>query len=340
MTTIADLGEFALIERLTSAMQSLPGVLVGVGDDAAIVEPMGELLVVTCDAQAEGTHFRLDHASPEEIGQRVLAVNLSDIAAMGAQPRYALVSLLVPPMLDVAVLDGIYAGLRETAAMYGVSIIGGNVARNPERLIVDITLMGSGERGLLLTRDAAQPGEALLVTGTLGAAAAGLIMLDDPARFAHVPAEEKAFLLAAQRTPTPCVVAGQWLARHGVHAALDISDGFAADLGHLAEASGVGAIVEAESLPIHPATRMIADIAGIPVLDLVLSGGEDYELLFTALATEAPQLAQQLFDETQTQATIIGTISAGQALRLSQPYGLVPLVPQGWDHLRSGGVSS
>src|SRR2546421_2035397 len=177
---MAELGEFGLIARLTADLPHTSAVIAGVGDDAAILDIGGnELLVATCDAQVEDTHFRLRSIHPHDLGRRVLAVNLSDIAAMGARPRFALISLLLPPTLDVSILDGIYAGLREEATRFDVAIVGGNIARNEERLVIDITLLGTGKREQLLRRRNAKSGDALMVTGSLGSAAAGLLILED-----------------------------------------------------------------------------------------------------------------------------------------------------------------
>ncbi len=144
MITIAELGEFGLIARLTAGLPRSADVILGVGDDAAILDIGGDqLLVATCDAQVEDTHFRLRYMNPYDIGRRALAVNVSDMAAMGGSPRYALISLMLPPTLDVTILDGIYAGLQAEAAQFGVAIVGGNIARNTERLIIDITLLGT-----------------------------------------------------------------------------------------------------------------------------------------------------------------------------------------------------
>ncbi len=336
MTTVGDLGEFALIARLTAALPPDGGVVLGVGDDAALLDVGGgaSLLVATCDAQVEGTHFRLGRATPEEIGRRVLAVNLSDIAAMGAVPRFALISLLVPPDLDVTVLEGIYAGLRAEAARFGVAIVGGNVARG-EGLVLDITLLGLVVRGGALRRDGAHAGDALLVTGTLGAAAVGLRLLDAPALGAGLTVGERAALLTAQRTPTPRVAAGQWLASHGATAALDISDGLAADLAHLCAASSVGAVVTAESLPIAAATRAVATELGMASAELALFGGEDYELLFTAPAEIAEGLAGNMLDATGLSATVIGHIRAEGGQTLVRMGRSEPLAAKGWDHLRA-----
>ena len=336
MTTIAELGEFGLIERLTAGLPQPTDVIVGVGDDAAILDTGGdELVVATCDAQVEDTHFRLRHAHPQDIGRRALAVNLSDIAAMGARPRFALISLLLPPMLDVAILDGIYAGLRAEAAQYNVALVGGNIARNAERLIIDITLLGTGMRDRLLRRDSAEPGEVVMVTGSLGSAAAGLLVVEDEQLAAKIPPESLVGVLAAHRTPTPRVAAGQWLAQHGVTTGIDVSDGLAADIAHICKASGVGVNIEAESLPIQPEVAMIATLAGRQPQDLALFGGEGYELLFTAPADRADVLAQELFIATGIEATAIGTMSKGTDLTLFRQGKSSPLHPTGWDHLRS-----
>jgi thiamine-monophosphate kinase len=337
MQTVGDLGEFGVIARLTQGLPPRPDVILGVGDDAAILEVVGAdaVLVATCDAQVEGTHFRLDRATPEEIGQRALTVNVSDIAAMGALPRFALVSLLLPPNLDVAILEGIYTGLRAAGAAYGVALVGGNVARNPERLILDITLLGTAQRGHILRRDGARAGDAILVTGTVGAAAAGLRLLEDPVLAARIAPHLRAILEAAQRTPSARVAAGQWLARNGATAALDISDGLAADLAHLCAASGVGAVLNEASLPIVQSTRVIAETIGCAASDLALFGGEDYELLFTTPPARAAEIAAELFVATGTFATVIGTTQAAPGMLLATAHGTVPLPSRGWDHLRA-----
>ena len=340
MSTVADLGEFGLIARLTEELAARADVLLGVGDDAAVLDVgnAAEVVVVTCDAQVEGTHFRWGHATPEEIGRRALSVNVSDIAAMGAAPRFALISLLVPPTLDVAVLDGIYAGLRQAAADYGVAIVGGNVARLAERLVLDVTLLGMGKRGHVLRRDGARPGNVLLVTGTVGSAAAGLRLLEDHELLARVAPEIAAPLLAAQRTPTARVAAGQWLAQHGATAALDISDGLAGDLAHLCAASKMGAVINDDALPMRRETRIIAEIIGCAATDFALWGGEDYELLFTVPAEQAAQCAADLLAATGTPATEIGTIQAERTLAHAHAGLVMPLIGVGWDHLHASEV--
>ena len=336
MATIAELGEFGLIARLTAGLPQPTDVIVGVGDDAAILDIGGdELVVATCDAQVEDIHFRLRHTHPHDMGRKALAVNLSDIAAMGGKPRFALISLLMPPTLEVAVLDGIYEGLREEAAQFDVALVGGNIARNAERLIIDITLLGTATRSRLLRRDSAKPGEVVMVTGSLGSAAAGLLVGEDEQLAAQIPSENLAGVLAAQRTPTPRVAAGQWLAQHAVTTCIDVSDGLAADIAHICEASGVGVQIEAESLPIPPEVVTLATLAGRVPQDLALFGGEDYELVFTVPADRAEVLAHELFVATGVNATAIGTICEGSAMTLLRQGNPSPLRPTGWDHLRS-----
>src|SRR6266567_2083756 len=335
MPTIAELGEFGLIARITAGLPRYADVIVGVGDDAAVLDiGCDELLVATCDAQVEDTHFRLHHTNPHDIGRRALAVNLSDIAAMGGKPRFALISLLMPPTLDVAILDGIYEGLREEAEQFDVALVGGNIARNAERLIIDITLLGTGMRNRLLRRDSAKPGEVVMVTGSLGSAAAGLLVSEDEQLAAKIPSENLVGVLAAQRTPTPRVAAGQWLAQHGVTTGIDVSDGLAADISHLCEASGAGMRIEAEALPIRPEVVRIAALAGREPQDLALFGGEDYELVFTVPADHAEMLVRELFVATGVSATAIGTICEGSAMTLLREGKSSSLRPGGWDHLR------
>jgi len=338
MTTIAELGEFGLIARLTSALSQTPEVILGVGDDAALLDiggsPFADLLVATCDAQVEDTHFRLSTMNPFDIGQRALAVNVSDIAAMGAKPRFALISLLLPPTLDVAVLDGVYAGLQNEAAQFDVALVGGNIARNAERLIIDITLLGTVERNHLLRRDRARPGDVVMVTGSLGTASAGLIVSEDAQLAAKLPIETLNRVLAALRTPTPHVTAGQWLAQHGVTTAIDISDGLASDVSHICDASHVGVHIVAQSLPILPEVETIAKLAARDPQELALCGGEDYELLFTVSENLATALPEALFSATGVRATAIGTIHEGVQRLLFNQGVTTPLGPGGWDHLR------
>src|SRR5215472_13633899 len=233
--------EFELIARLTSGLPSREDVRLGVGDDCAVMDVGGDqLLLATCDSQVEGVHFTLQTSSPEQIGRKALAVNLSDIAAMGGTPRFALVSLLLPSHLSLEILEEMYTGLRQEAERFATAIVGGNIASagSTPSLTIDITLLGSVIRDRAITRAGARPGDMLCVTGYLGDSAAGLFTLLHP---------EYPYSLAAcdhvrvvHRTPHPRVAEGQILSQFGpqvITAMLDISDGLSGDLAHLCERS-------------------------------------------------------------------------------------------------------
>jgi thiamine-monophosphate kinase len=334
--TIQALGEFGLVARLTAGLSARPDVLVGVGDDCAVLDLGGEqVLLATCDALLDGEHFLRRVATSEQIGRRAMAVNLSDIASMGGCPRYALISLLLPADLPAAFMDGVYRGLRAEAEEYGAVIVGGNITGSPV-FGLDITLLGQARRGQALLRSGARPGDALLVTGTLGEAAAGLHLLLHPE--INAPASIAARLKAAQLTPVPRVPEGRLLATLGVVTAmLDISDGLAADLGHLCERSGVGARLDEAALPLPEAVRAAAQLAGQSALDWALFGGEDYQLLLSAPRAAVPRISETLWVATGTTVTVIGDIlppEAGLTLR-ARDGSIRPLPPRGWDHLRS-----
>lgn len=335
---LSELGEFGLIRRLTRGLETRDDVVVAVGDDAAVLDTVaGEHLVATIDAQVEGRHFLLSVSSPEAVGHKALAVNLSDIAAMGATPKWALISLLAPADLAVAVLDGVYCGLRELARRFDVAIVGGNVSSTDGPLTIDVALLGQVASGRAILRSGARVGDSLLVTGALGAAAAGVLTLS-PAPPGAEPVDAATIRLAreAMARPWPLVREGEALARTElVTAMLDVSDGLAADLAHLCKASGVGAVVDAGMVPIHPAAAEIARAYRRDPLELALTGGEDYQLLFTARRENVASLRETLA-ACGCACVVIGEVrEAGAGLTLRAGDGaLRPLEPTGWDHLR------
>ncbi len=334
--TIKGLGEFGLIARLTAGLAMRPEVLVGVGDDCAVLSLGGEQVVLaTCDTLLDGEHFLRRVATPEQIGRRAMAANLSDIASMGGWPRCALISLLLPADLPTIFIDGVYYGLRTEAERYGAVIVGGNITGS-SLFGIDITLLGQAQRGQELLRSGARPGDALLVTGTLGEAAAGLYVLLHPELEVPLPIARR--LKAAQLTPVPRVPEGRLLARLDmVTAMLDVSDGLAGDLGHLCERSGVGARLDEAALPIPETVSTAAQLAGQNPLDWALFGGEDYQLLFTAPRAAVPRIIETLWIATGTAVTLIGEIVPPEAgLTLRDRAGFIrPLAARGWDHLRS-----
>ncbi len=334
---IDQLGEFGLIDRIQRALPAPgPDVLVGIGDDVAVLRVQGDTVwMATCDVQMEGAHFLRDAIAPRDLGRKALAINLSDIAATGGTPRYALVSLGLPADLAVEYVDQLYAGLREEAELFGVEIVGGNISRSKLGLFVDIFLLGHAPRANVLLRSGARVGDQILVTGTLGDSAAGVALITGRAGADDAYA---AFARSRQYLPTPRVREGQLIgASHLAHAMLDISDGLASDLGHICERSDVGARIAVGQLPVAPENRALAQRAMGDEWQFALFGGEDYELLFTAPASSAPALADEITRTTGTRVSTIGEIlppSAGRQLEL--PDGtVVPLSALGWDHFRT-----
>ncbi|HLI06767.1 MAG TPA: thiamine-phosphate kinase [Ktedonobacteraceae bacterium] len=337
------LDEFALIARLTKGLTAWADVVLGVGDDTAILDIGGDrLLLATVDSQVEGVHFTFQGCSAEQVGRKAMAVNLSDIAAMGGEPRYALVSLVIPPHLSLNLLQQVYDGMRQEAEAFSTAIVGGNIAGagTGELLILDVTLLGTVERGHVITRAGAHVGDTLCVTGTLGAAAAGLYVQSHT----DLPYPTQAVQTARfhQCIPQPRVREGRVLSHFGPHiitAMLDISDGLSGDLTHLCQRSHVGARVEVAKIPISSTTRAIASTAKLDPLPWALHGGEDYELLFTVAPGHIEAVSHAVQSAIGTPITPIGTITEAQdGMQLVYPDGRVePLRVHSWNHLVAGG---
>jgi thiamine-monophosphate kinase len=334
------LGEFGLIARLTNGLEMRPDVLLAAGDDAAVLDTgAGDVLVATCDVQVEGVHFRRDVATYAEIGHKALAVNLSDIAAMGAEPRWALISLLIPSEVKPVDLDQVYAGMRTLAGSYSVALVGGNVSSTPGPFCIDMTLLGTASRTRAIPRSGAAPSDRILVTGTLGAAAAGALWaveVQDPVVFSTLSSNTRERTRTALVAPTPQVLVGRALADTGVVSAMiDVSDGLAADLGHICRLSHVGAVLEAERLPIDPAAGEVALAYGRDPLSLGLHGGEDYRLLCT-VGEKNLGIALEAIARAGGEGHVIGRIvKEAEGLHLLLGGELAPLEAEGWDHLRA-----
>jgi len=298
--TLHDMGEFSLIDRIASIVGS-GEAMVGIGDDTAVLDQPGEeYLLATIDMLVEDVHFRFG-GSEEAIGRRAMAVNISDIAAMGGAPRYALVSLALPPSMDVNRAEAIMRGLSAEGRRFGVQVVGGNVTRTSGPAIIDIALLGSVPKGAILLRSTALPGDALAVTGPLGERAA--------ARLAHeagLPPFQGVDNWLDLAMPCPRVSLGKLIAGSGLaHAMMDLSDGLGSDLQRLTKASSVGAVVYSASLPITGFSRSVAATLHQSAVDLALYGGEDYELLVALPAAAVAQLQQRLGDH---HLYVVGTV--------------------------------
>jgi len=313
--------EFDLIDLFTrAAPRSGEGVRVGIGDDAAVLRPpSGEELVMTVDAVVEDVHFDRRFRA-EDVGWKALAVNLSDLAAMGARPLWALCALATPRRESPARIAAVGRGLAACAQAFGVALAGGNVTRARE-LALTVTVVGAARRGEALQRAGARPGDALLVSGTLGDAALG-----------RRPGASRE-LVARQRRPVPRLALGRALL--GIaHAAIDVSDGLLQDLGHLCEASRVGAAVRVDALPLSPAYRRSSQrLAPGRAYDAALAGGEDYELL-VAVPPRRERRARDVARKVGIPLTAIGVVTRGGGLKVMDAHGRPYAVrARGHDHL-------
>lgn len=309
------MGEFELLDRIRARLpQPGPGVVLGSGDDAAIAVP-GGATATSVDALIDGVHFRRKWSSPAQLGAKALAVALSDLAAMGAAPGEAYVVLGIPADFDEDASLELLDGMARVATETGTTLAGGDVTRGPV-LTLAVTVVGHAkDAGELVTRSGARAGDALVVTGELGGAAAGLLSLEAK--------EDRPGLIARQLEPKPRLAEGRTLAKTGATAMIDLSDGLGGDANHLARASGVGLRIDATALP-------LAD--GVTDLTLAVSGGEDYELLAALPLERLDAAAGAIEKQSGIRLTRIGAVVAGEGVEIRLPGGEL-LEARGFDQL-------
>lgn len=335
---VGDLGEFRLIARLEKRLRRSQSshVVRGIGDDCAVLQPSdGSELLLTVDTQEEGVHFTRQWASPQDIGWRCLAVNVSDIAAMAGRPLGAIVALSLPSSLEVAFLEAFYDGMQELAEHYDCPVIGGNVSRRAaETMSVSITVLGETLRGRSVCRSGARVGDEIWVTGGLGGARAGLAALTQPASVAGVAIEPA---VSRYRRPQPRLFEAQYLRQHAdLHSLLDLSDGLSSDLRHICEASGVAAHVEADRVPFDPGVREIAAACDVEPLEYALHGGEDFELCLTVAPGGLDAIRENFEQHFQRSLVRVGSIREGAGVTLVATDGTQqPLAVKGYDHFRA-----
>ena len=329
--TVGDTGEAALIDRIRGRVPPAPAwTPIGIGDDAAVVAPeRGALDVVTTDTLVEGVHFERAFGSCTDLGHKTLAVNLSDLAAMGATPRVAVLSLVLPPSLPVADVDRLLDGLLALAGQHRVSLVGGNITRTSGPLVASVTALGAVRRRRVLTRGGGRPGDELWVTGALGSAAAGLGCLR---RRREAIDADLAPCVARYLRPDPRVRVGTLLGRNrAAAAAIDLSDGLGDGVKQLAAASRVGAIVEAASLPIAAAVRTWFQQQDADPIDAAIAGGDDYELLVAVPRKHRRRFAALRRLMRGVPMTRIGELTTAPDLVLRTQGGDRPL-PRGYEH--------
>lgn len=333
-------GEDALVRaiRALAAGSAGTGVGVGIGDDCAVLEPEpGMALLATTDLLLENVHFRRRWAEPADIGWKALAVNLSDIASMGGQPRWALVALACPPASASAEVTAFYEGALAVAREHGVAIVGGDTSASPAGWLVNVTVLGQAAAPCL--RSTARPGDVVAVTGALGRSAAGLALLEQDTAPSGLSAAEAAQVIDAHRRPRPRVREGQWLAAAGgVTAMMDLSDGLGIDLPRLLDESRAGAAVDVGRLPVDDATRAVARALGGDALAWATGGGEDYELLLTCDRAALGDLQRGLAD-CGTQLTAIGEITAGAPAVRWSAGGRPVQVARGFEHFTTRAIA-
>ncbi len=332
---LKEIGEFGFIERIRHGCTNRPETVVkGIGDDAAAFRTDGRLVsLITTDLLVERVHFLRDAISGTDLGYKSLAVNLSDIAAMGGTAREAFVSIAVPEDCGLTYLEDILGGMKVLAAKYGVNILGGDTTGSRADLIISVTVYGVVARNELLTRDAARPGDVICSTGCLGDSRAGLHLI-----LAGLPSDHPALaaLVAAHLHPEPHLREGRLLARTaGVRAAIDVSDGLSSDLGHILEQSRVGARIDPDQLPISESLKHYCRRFGKSPLEYALAGGEDYTLLLTVAPEQAAAVAHAFESAFNRPLYAIGVITESQGMVLAQPGAdAVAISPTGWDHFR------
>jgi thiamine-monophosphate kinase len=342
-TEIASLGEFGLIERLAGGfVNGQPGSLIGIGDDAAVIAiPEGEVLLSSCDMLAEGIHFDLSYTPLHLLGYKAVAVNLSDIAAMNGIPRQILVSIGISNRFSVEAVESLYEGIRQACKEYHVDLVGGDTTSSRAGLVLSITALGSQKPEKIVRRSGARNGDLICVSGDLGAAYMGLQLLErekkvyevNPDMQPEIP-EEQAYLIQRQLKAEARTDIVHEFAEKGIvpTAMIDISDGLASELLHIAKQSNCGIQLFEDKLPVENLTRLAASDFGLSPVTCAMNGGEDYELLFTVAQSDYEKVNKM------EDVSIIGVIrdkAQGCNLHLRSEQ-IVPITAQGWVHFQSG----
>ncbi|MFP4349375.1 MAG: thiamine-phosphate kinase [Desulfococcaceae bacterium] len=333
---LQDIGEFGFIDRIgEGCLVRRRDVVQAIGDDAAAFRtPDGEVTLLTADMLVERVHFLRNKTTGFDLGYKSLAVNLSDIAAMGGTAREAFVSIAVPEDCPLEFLDDLYKGMRALAEKYDVNILGGDTTGSPADLVINISVTGSIPEDEILLRSGAQPGDSIFVTGCLGDSKAGLhLILND----IEADSPELQALITAHDLPEPHLREGRFLSRaDGVHAAIDVSDGLSSDLGHILKRSGVGARIYEERLPItDPLTHFCKRFDFTPA-ELAVSGGEDYVLLGTVSSGRSKETARQFLNRFKRPLFLIGEITESEGMVMARLNGQEETIrPSSWEHFKA-----
>lgn len=332
---LKQIGEFGLIKKLSDGcLVRKNHVIKAIGDDAAaFMQPVGEVVLVTTDMMVERVHFLRNATSGYNLGYKSLAVNLSDIAAMGAGAREAFVSIAIPEDCSIEFIEDIYKGIKQLAASFQVNLLGGDTTGSQKDLVINVVVVGSAPKEEILYRSGAKKGDIIFCTGYLGDSRAGCHLIlnkieGDPETFKT--------LKNAHLIPKPYLREGKFLARcGGVHAAIDISDGLSSDLGHILEQSRAGAIIYAEKIPVSENLKKFCRLFNLDPVRYAVAGGEDYALLFTAAPDHANKIVRKYREAFNEPLFEIGEITDSSQLELEFPKGKKEIITAtGWDHFK------
>lgn len=335
-------GEFDLIDRFRSRLKfHSPRVSIGIGDDCAVYQGgAGKYQIITTDALIENIHFKISTTTPVLLGRKALSVNISDIAAMGGVPHLALVTLGIPKTLPVKFLDNLYKGMNQVCKEYKIEIAGGDTTASPSHLFINITIVGEVGKKQLITRTGAEPGDKIFVTGTPGESALGLKLLSSSRKKWKGSIHLQKKMIKAHLDPVPRLAESQMLAKSSrrITSMIDISDGLAQDLLHICKGSNVGALIREDWLPKSPALKSLTSLNELRILDFILAGGEDYELLFTLKSEDVRKIINQ-FKKAKITITQIGEVTDHpQKVTLLNNDGNSQSLKKlsGFDHFRPG----
>lgn len=331
-----EIGEFGFIDSIKEeCITSLKGVIKGIGDDCAVFGPYsGQVLLFTTDMLVEDIHFLRDKISPYQLGRKAIAVNLSDIAAMGGRPLYCLISLGIPVEMNVAFIQDLYKGMKDICEHYRVDIVGGDTVASPDKLIINVSLIGDAKEDEVIYRSGARPGDKIYLTGNVGDSSAGLKMLKNEI---SAPRSTGSYFLKIHNEPNPLIETGRIIATSQLASSMiDLSDGLLSDLGHICEESGVGALLFSSKIPLSSELKHLASRANFNPLDHGLSGGEDYLLLLTVPEAKREDLELLFENKKPSPLYLIGEIRKEEGIRMVNDNGSVEeLSPKGFNHFIS-----
>lgn len=331
---VSELGETGLIIRLAQRISTPQQVIKGIGDDTAVLRGPGEYdTLFTTDMLVEDVHFSRHFASPYQVGVKAIAVNASDIAAMGGRPTYSVISIALPPETEVKDVEELYRGIEEAAGRYGITVVGGDTVK-ADRMVINVALLGEVKKGKAVYRHGAKPGDLVFVTGTPGKSAAGLFICLHPELEFTGPAAE--FAQRAHLEPVARVGAGMLLgAKAKLSSMNDISDGLATEIHEICRASNTGCRLDVAAVPVDTRVREIARAAGVDALNWALYGGEDFELVFTA-PPEQKNNIRELMKSIDLPVVVVGQIvDSREGIYAVWPSGEKKVLePKGYDHFK------